>query len=86
VKPRLHLDVDQTELAVEEVEIQVQAFAPGKPCERMRVLPDQGEGAARLEHGEHTDQALCDAVTLGNLSREILLAGRAAEILVRTPG
>ncbi len=65
-KPRLQLDVDQTELAVEEVEVEVQALAPGGPHERVRLLPDQRERPARLEHREHTDQPFLNTVPLGN--------------------
>jgi hypothetical protein len=81
-KPRLQLDVDQPELAVDEIAVEVQALAPRGLDERVGLLPDQREGPARLQHGEDADQPLGDPVTRGDLPRHLLFAGRAAEILV----
>jgi hypothetical protein len=46
--------MDETEVAVHEVEIEVQTLAPSGPDEGTSLLETEGEGAARLKYGEDT--------------------------------
>jgi hypothetical protein len=75
--------MDETEVAVHEVEVQVQTLAPGGPNEGTSPLEAEGEGAAGLKDGKDTHQPLLDAVALGQLSSRVLLADIRHEILKR---
>ncbi len=52
-KPRLQLDVDQPELAVEEAAVEVQTFEPRRLDERVRLFPEEREN--RFNGVERTD-------------------------------
>jgi hypothetical protein len=76
----------ETELAVDEGVVELQALAPGRPDECLVILPHQRERPARLENGKHADEPLTDAFALGNLAGQILLFRRLAQVLVGAPG
>ena len=59
--------MDETEVAIHEVKVQMQTLAPGGLHEEPPFLEAEGEGAARLEDGEDTNQPLLDAVALRQL-------------------
>src|SRR3954452_12814419 len=82
-KPGLNTHMDQAKVAIHEIEVQVQAFAPGRLHEHPVLLEAQGESAARLEHGEDTHQPLFDAVALSQLSGCILLSNGGSKIFER---
>src|SRR6266851_3040786 len=78
----MELHVDQTELAIHEVVVELQALAFRWPDSCLVVLPPQRERSARLENGEHANKSLLDAVALGDLASQILLSRRLAQVLV----
>jgi hypothetical protein len=78
-KPSLNTHMDETEVAVHEVEIEVQALAPSGPDEGTSLLE-----AARLKYGEDSHQPLLDAVALRKLPSRVLLADIRDEILKRS--
>ena len=75
--------MDETEVAVHEVEIEMQTLAPSGLDEGTSLLETEGEGAAGLEDGKDTYQPLLDSVALGQLSSRVLLADIRHEILKR---
>jgi hypothetical protein len=46
--------MDETEVAVHEVEIEMQTLAPSGLDEGTSLLETEGEGTARFENGEDT--------------------------------
>jgi hypothetical protein len=77
-EPGLHANVQQAEVAIDEVVVQVQAFALGRLHIGLPAREAQRECAARLESREHTHQPLVDAVTLGDLAGVNYLGRRVA--------
>ena len=84
-EPGLDLDVDEPELAVHKVVVELQALALGRVDPRLVLLPHQRERSARLDDRKHADKSLADAVSLGDLSSQILLSRRLAQVLVGPP-
>jgi hypothetical protein len=82
-EPGLHPNVQQTQIAVHEVVVQVQALALGGLHVGLPGGEAQRERAARLQGREDTHQTIVDAVTLGDLARGIFLAHLGAQVLER---
>src|SRR5262249_61353374 len=68
-EPGLQADVEEAELAVEEVEVEEEALAPGGADHRPSMPIGEPEAAARLDRGEHADQTRGDAVAAGGWAR-----------------
>jgi len=80
--------VDQAELPIDEVKVQMQTLALGRNQEQMLLLAVllEGIGLARLDAGEHADQALSEAVPLHDVARRIFFReGSRLEIDERAP-
>jgi hypothetical protein len=75
--------MDQTKVAIHEIEVQVQTFAPSGLNKRSPFLEAEGEGAAGLEHGEDTHQPLVNAIALRQFPSRVLLSNRGSQILER---
>jgi len=84
-EPGLHAHVDETQFPVQEVVVQMQAFALGRLHVGLPSGEAQRERAARLEGREDAHQALRDALALGDLARRIFLAQLGAQVLERPP-
>jgi hypothetical protein len=85
-EPSLHANVDEAQIAIDEVVVvvvQVQALALGRLHIRLPGREAQRESAARLEGREHAHQSLEDAVTLGDRAGGIFLAQLGAQVLER---
>lgn len=73
--------MDQTEVAIHEIEVQVQAVAPSGLNIRVPFLEAEGEGAAGFEDGEDAHQPFVNCVALGQFSSCVLLSDNRREIL-----
>ena len=77
-QPGLQSHVHQTELPVDEVEIDEQALASGQAEFEVTCFPVAAdlERPARLDAGEHADQPLSDSVALHHSAGEVLFGDR----------
>ena len=75
--------MDQTKVAIHEIEVQMQALAPSGLNKRPPFLEAEGEGAAGLEDGEDTHQSFVNAIALRQFPSRVLLSNRGSQILER---
>lgn len=81
--PLLHAHGDAAQIAIHEVEVQVQALALGRLNEGLPDREASWELAAWIECREDAHQAVINAVALGCSPRCILLAPFRAQVLKR---
>ncbi len=85
-QPGLHLDVDQAEVGVEEVIVHDGATAVvGLQAGTPLALGD-AERPAGFQGGEGTDQAGGDAIALGDLAGQVVLARARGQVLKGAAG
>jgi hypothetical protein len=82
-EPGLPLDVDEPELAVHEVVVEKQTLALGR-LDVVGLIPGQGVGAAGFEDRVDTDEAVLDAIALGELAGQSCHLGVLGEVLEGT--
>jgi hypothetical protein len=84
-KPGLNPNMDQTEIAIHEVEVQMQAFPPCRLDERaltrFRLFEFERERTARFKDRVDTHQTLLDAIALGERSRGLLFINVRCQVL-----
>ena len=83
-EPGLQADVEETELAVQEVEVEEEALPPRRADHRPPLPRGEAKAAARLDRGEDAHQALADAIAAGDLAGALVLPHGGLEVLPGT--